>query len=236
MVARDGIEPPTPAFSGPRSTTELPGLSADCVAFPVRDSGSSRNGWGALEQSPATTCSSITRPGDASQSPAAPVIASISAAILSNNPAPLSYTVGQSCILPSTPSRAPQLYPVSPLHPFSAPPANRPQAHRRSRRREPAQLNPITAPKPARRALTTRRCAKVRSQLMRSCINFRKAPISTCTFPARSMPRPSFATPPRMALCVDTVALAIVQAPLRRQSDTGKAFLRQHRQANPIAL
>ena len=29
MVARDGIEPPTPAFSGPRSTTELPGLSFD---------------------------------------------------------------------------------------------------------------------------------------------------------------------------------------------------------------
>ena len=28
-MARDGIEPPTPAFSGPRSTTELPGLSAD---------------------------------------------------------------------------------------------------------------------------------------------------------------------------------------------------------------
>ena len=26
VVARDGIEPPTPAFSGPRSTTELPGL------------------------------------------------------------------------------------------------------------------------------------------------------------------------------------------------------------------
>ena len=36
MVARDGIEPPTPAFSGPRSTTELPGLSADFgVAFPA---------------------------------------------------------------------------------------------------------------------------------------------------------------------------------------------------------
>ena len=34
MVARDGIEPPTPAFSGPRSTTELPGLSADlrCIS------------------------------------------------------------------------------------------------------------------------------------------------------------------------------------------------------------
>jgi hypothetical protein len=28
VVARDGIEPPTPAFSGPRSTTELSGLSA----------------------------------------------------------------------------------------------------------------------------------------------------------------------------------------------------------------
>src|ERR1700733_7401252 len=26
MVARDGTEPPTPAFSGPRSTTELSGL------------------------------------------------------------------------------------------------------------------------------------------------------------------------------------------------------------------
>ena len=33
-MARDGIEPPTPAFSGPRSTTELPGLSADfCCIF-----------------------------------------------------------------------------------------------------------------------------------------------------------------------------------------------------------
>ena len=28
MVARDGIEPPTGAFSGPRSTTELSGLGA----------------------------------------------------------------------------------------------------------------------------------------------------------------------------------------------------------------
>ena len=29
VVARDGIEPPTPAFSGPRSTTELSGLSRE---------------------------------------------------------------------------------------------------------------------------------------------------------------------------------------------------------------
>jgi hypothetical protein len=37
MVARDGIEPPTPAFSGPRSTTELPGLSEDfSLHFPAR--------------------------------------------------------------------------------------------------------------------------------------------------------------------------------------------------------
>jgi hypothetical protein len=28
-VARDGIEPPTPAFSGPRSTTELSGLGIE---------------------------------------------------------------------------------------------------------------------------------------------------------------------------------------------------------------
>ena len=39
MVARDGIEPPTPAFSGPRSTTELPGLSANCVAISCAGSG-----------------------------------------------------------------------------------------------------------------------------------------------------------------------------------------------------
>src|ERR1700676_467652 len=31
MVARDGIEPPTPAFSGPRSTTELSGPSANTL-------------------------------------------------------------------------------------------------------------------------------------------------------------------------------------------------------------
>jgi hypothetical protein len=34
-VARDGIEPPTPAFSGPRSTTELSGLGMKRL---VRDS------------------------------------------------------------------------------------------------------------------------------------------------------------------------------------------------------
>ena len=39
VVARDGIEPPTPAFSGPRSTTELPGLSADFVANSCAGSG-----------------------------------------------------------------------------------------------------------------------------------------------------------------------------------------------------
>jgi hypothetical protein len=35
VVARDGIEPPTPAFSGPRSTTELSGLG---MARRIRDS------------------------------------------------------------------------------------------------------------------------------------------------------------------------------------------------------
>jgi hypothetical protein len=30
-VARDGIEPPTPAFSGPRSTTELSGLGITLI-------------------------------------------------------------------------------------------------------------------------------------------------------------------------------------------------------------
>jgi hypothetical protein len=35
VVARDGIEPPTPAFSGPRSTTELSGLGMERL---IRDS------------------------------------------------------------------------------------------------------------------------------------------------------------------------------------------------------
>jgi hypothetical protein len=41
MVARDGIEPPTPAFSGPRSTTELPGqlLYRACAGSAVHSSG-----------------------------------------------------------------------------------------------------------------------------------------------------------------------------------------------------
>ena len=33
VVARDGIEPPTPAFSGPRSTTELSGLGMENAWF-----------------------------------------------------------------------------------------------------------------------------------------------------------------------------------------------------------
>ena len=34
MVARDGFEPPTPAFSGPRSTPELPGRQEISLAKP----------------------------------------------------------------------------------------------------------------------------------------------------------------------------------------------------------
>src|SRR6201987_2893886 len=45
MVARDGIEPPTPAFSGPRSTTELPGLSADFQLHFLRGIRCCRKTW-----------------------------------------------------------------------------------------------------------------------------------------------------------------------------------------------
>ena len=46
VVARDGIEPPTPAFSGPRSTTELSGLGVDpgVCAEAQRASGSGSSG------------------------------------------------------------------------------------------------------------------------------------------------------------------------------------------------
>src|SRR5579863_7228425 len=52
MVARDGIEPPTPAFSGPRSTTELPGLSADFQLHFLRGIRRCRRWWAA----PRTVC------------------------------------------------------------------------------------------------------------------------------------------------------------------------------------
>src|SRR6266568_404754 len=56
MVARDGIEPPTPAFSGPRSTTELPGLSADFqLQFPARNPALPEKGGRVHEQCAATT-------------------------------------------------------------------------------------------------------------------------------------------------------------------------------------
>src|SRR5438270_1052169 len=65
MVARDWIEPPTPAFSGPRSTTELPGLSADCVARSCAGVRREPEEVGFLEQWAATTLCSIpiTQPG-----------------------------------------------------------------------------------------------------------------------------------------------------------------------------
>ena len=49
-MARDGIEPPTPAFSGPRSTTELSGLSRDdklheSARIPVLPPGRCRVRW-----------------------------------------------------------------------------------------------------------------------------------------------------------------------------------------------
>ena len=55
MVARDGIEPPTPAFSGPRSTTELPGLSEDFQLRILRGIRLGRRKVGLPEQCPATT-------------------------------------------------------------------------------------------------------------------------------------------------------------------------------------
>jgi hypothetical protein len=51
MVARDGIEPPTPAFSGPRSTTELPGLSADFQLHFLRGIRSSQRSVGSSTDS-----------------------------------------------------------------------------------------------------------------------------------------------------------------------------------------
>jgi hypothetical protein len=37
VVARDGIEPPTPAFSGPRSTIHAKTLAARCLCAPDLD-------------------------------------------------------------------------------------------------------------------------------------------------------------------------------------------------------
>jgi hypothetical protein len=55
VVARDGIEPPTPAFSGPRSTTELPGLSEDFQLRILHGIRLCRQVGGVPGQCPATT-------------------------------------------------------------------------------------------------------------------------------------------------------------------------------------
>src|ERR1700683_5309035 len=62
MVARDGIEPPTPAFSGPRSTTELSGLgeSKDAAsAYVVSESAASGGGPGQVSNCAQATSVSI---------------------------------------------------------------------------------------------------------------------------------------------------------------------------------
>src|SRR5271170_611583 len=59
MVARDGIEPPTPAFSGPRSTTELSGLGEPkgaASAYVVSESAASGGGPGQV-----SNCAQATR-------------------------------------------------------------------------------------------------------------------------------------------------------------------------------
>src|ERR1700691_5375496 len=62
MVARDGIDPPTPAFSGPRSTTELSGLgeSKDAAsAYVVSESAASGGGPGQVSNCAQATSVSI---------------------------------------------------------------------------------------------------------------------------------------------------------------------------------
>ena len=62
VVARDGIEPPTPAFSGPRSTTELSGLgeSKDAAsAYVVSESAASGGGPGQVSNCAQATNVSI---------------------------------------------------------------------------------------------------------------------------------------------------------------------------------
>ncbi len=62
VVARDGIEPPTPAFSGPRSTTELPGLSADFQLQFLRGVRRCRKGWADPRTVRCNDCLSISTP------------------------------------------------------------------------------------------------------------------------------------------------------------------------------
>src|SRR5580692_4181498 len=64
MVARDGIEPPTPAFSGPRSTTELSGLSANFhgAIFCAGSSVAGEMGENHEHCAPRTTSASIATP------------------------------------------------------------------------------------------------------------------------------------------------------------------------------
>ena len=75
-MARDGIEPPTPAFSGPRSTTELSGLgeSKDAAsAYVVSESAASGGGPGQVSNcAQATNVSIAITPLCANFAPANP--------------------------------------------------------------------------------------------------------------------------------------------------------------------
>src|SRR5271154_701245 len=76
MVARDGIEPPTPAFSGPRSTTELSGLGESkgaASANVVSESAASGGGPGQVSNyAQATNVSIAITPPCANFTPATP--------------------------------------------------------------------------------------------------------------------------------------------------------------------
>src|SRR5271170_6246495 len=60
MVARDGIEPPTPAFSGPRSTAELSGLGVNPRAIGRTAQVCLKLRWAGTGELPATACRQTT--------------------------------------------------------------------------------------------------------------------------------------------------------------------------------
>ena len=220
MVARDGIEPPTPAFSGPRSTTELSGLSADFeLQFPAWNSGDRRRKEGkstnsALQQLATVYQLPFSRPNaaagaqrlepantDCTGTQSWPDLhyglrhASMAASLRSLLCLPYA---GRRCMFTS----ARRICPA-------------PAATPTETRARPCLRGRLSGP-PALRAFLT---------------SFPRAPICTCIF-RRGLCRDLHPRCGRGRACVDPAALTR-QAALHRQADSGQRLLRQHRHGRP---
>src|SRR5258705_2985152 len=191
MVARDGLEPPTPAFSGPRSTTELSGLGIRLSSGIAKNHRASyfhlspRPFQGSLPlagNQQRKRILSIAIPRHTANSP------------LSRYPFSSRTPQGHPCCIASD---SPPLHlscpfaPPSPSHRLLRAPQPTPPLNPRQKHQPHPRLHANSAPSASS---TPRNRARSNSPLsLPACP---RVPTFTCTSPALSMPKPSSRMPP----------------------------------------